>query len=154
MKNEFTKEEKEILFKVKFRYDMVGTISGVAKILGMQPWRVRKYLHKGHRYGLFVVDKFNKRREARQDRQLFNANPMKIIKYQGNRYTLGELLGLWKERGSLIKVSESTRIPYHKLYRIFRKHFGKKIFKIKKQVGFIKGKDHGYTYNHSCPNYD
>lgn len=147
MKNRFTKEEKEILFKVKSHYDMVGTISGVAKILGIQPWRVRQYLYKGHRYGLFVVDKFNKRLEIRQDRQLFNANPRKIIKYEGNKYTLGELLGLWKEQGSLIKVSEATRIPYPKLYRVFRKHFGKKIFKIKKQVGLIKGKDYGYTYN-------
>lgn len=89
----------------------------------------------------------NRFAKKEKDGRLFYSNPRKIIKYEGNKYTLGELLGLWKEQGSLAKVSGVTHIPYPKLYRIFRKYFGKKIFKIKKQVGFIKGKNHGYTYN-------
>ena len=61
MREYLSEGERSILLKVKSYYDKVGTISGVAKILDMQPWRVRKYLRKGHRYGLFNFDKFDRR---------------------------------------------------------------------------------------------
>lgn len=80
-------------------------------------------------------------------KKLFNANPKRIIRYQGNKYTLGYLLSVWRKQGSLVKVAEITHIPHPKLYKIFRKHFGNKISVIKRQVGFIKGQSHGYAYN-------
>lgn len=79
--------------------------------------------------------------------KLLKTNLRKVIKYQEHKYTLEDLLRLLKDQGSLIKVSETTHIPYPRLYSIFRKHFGKGIDKIKELTGFVKGKDRGYTYS-------
>lgn len=79
--------------------------------------------------------------------ELLRTNLRKVIRYQGNKYTLGDLLRLLKEQDSFVKVSEITHIPYPRLYSILTKYFGKGINKIKKQVGFIKAKDSGYTYS-------
>ncbi|KKQ67068.1 MAG: hypothetical protein US89_C0021G0003 [Candidatus Peregrinibacteria bacterium GW2011_GWF2_38_29] len=73
--------------------------------------------------------------------KLLRINLRKVVRYQGNKYTLGDLLSLWKEQGSLVKIAEITHIfSQPKLYKIFRKHFGNRISGIKKQVRFIKRK--------------
>ena len=73
--------------------------------------------------------------------KLLRINLRKVVRYQGNKYTLGSLLSLWKEQGSLVKIAEITHIfSQPKLYKIFRKHFGNRISGIKKQVRFIKRK--------------
>lgn len=74
------------------------------------------------------------------NKKIFNTNPKKTVRYQGFKYSLGDLLRLWQEQGSLIKVSEATHFPYGRLYSIFKKYTGKKISRLKTEIGFIKGK--------------
>jgi len=80
-------------------------------------------------------------------KKIFNTNPKKIIRYQGLKYSLGDLFRLWQEQGSLIKVSNATHIPYGRLYSIFKKYTGKKISRLKTEIGLIKGKRRGYNFN-------
>lgn len=81
------------------------------------------------------------------DKKIFNANPKKIIRYKGLKYSLGDLFELWQKQGSLIKVSETTHVPYGRLYSIFKKYTGKNISRLKMEIGLIKGKRQGHNYN-------
>ncbi len=80
MDEDLSQEEKELLLKVKECYDQVGTIDGVAKALNMQAWRVPKYLRKGHREGLFVYDKFYKKKKllSKKNKSFAKKQPLKI----------------------------------------------------------------------------
>jgi molybdenum-dependent DNA-binding transcriptional regulator ModE len=145
MREYLSEGERSILLKVKSYYDKVGTISGVAKILDMQPWRVRKYLRKGHRYGLFNFDKFDRRSKIVRKKR--SRNFSRVIKIGQNRFTLEELLRLIKEHGSLRKVSSITGIQYVRLYSIVTKRFGKGISQLKKEIKLVKVKDRSFSYS-------
>jgi len=77
-----SEEEKFLLLNIKKYYDKIGTIYGVAKALSIQDWRVRKYLRKGHWYGLFYYDKFSKKTRLLSYKKNLSKKLKKIKKYE------------------------------------------------------------------------
>lgn len=142
--------EKTKLLDIKKCYDETGTISGVVKKLGLQDWRVKKALRKGHWLGLFVYDKYYKKhtekikyiksivekdkkckltkQEMQQIRYVFSHSYQNNISPIIMRGILVKILGI----NTINKITSNISLPNKKTQRFRRKLFEQIINLLKK----------------------
>ena len=135
MEKYFTEQEKEILLKIKSYYDKIGTVSGVAKELNLQSWRVRKFLRKGHWYGLFYFDKFNRKSKSTNKKRFVIPRYQRIVRHHKYNVDIKKLVRLFKKYGFLPYVSEVMGIPTGFLHQMLTSHYGVGLTELRKVLG-------------------